>query len=398
MIFRFGDINNNDMIDTASVLFVVGQHSIFNNIVIDKVKKACRGDIDTEDFTSDLYDEFFINDRSSSYGYLDFNEYLDVVKMTSMSGKWLCIVDYKMLTKKQRERLTRYMKTPNNNGKLLVYSQEYVDYKELLRNKVLSAHPNSHLIQLQFPNRSVLKLLVQGMFLDRGVRVPEKAIELFIMRMGNNYEQYDATIDSICQERENTNLSYKEFSEAMRGIENYVLDDFIEQLLKPIKSTKISTNRKVYRMLDSIIQDIGVRATVNKVKYKLDELIEIRILINKGIIPINIKYSVKESKERVGEKSKAYKMNDYHFRKVAELASRTSLRDLVFMKMILSNIKSSWDEKEYYKALLALVHRAAFSNNRLINDLGIVNIIDEELMRINMAFITNNKTEEVNEG
>ena len=96
----------------------------------------------------------------------------------------------------------------------------------------------------------------------------------------------------------------------------------------------------------------------------------------------------------MGENSKVYKMNDFYFRKVAELASRTSLRDLVFMKMLLNSIENSWDEKECAKALMALVHRAAFSNNRLANDLRITNILEEELVKINMAFINEDSNKE----
>ena len=394
--FNFKDIYNRGMLDTCSVMIITGQHDIFSNTVVDSLKGICKGEMLDFNTDSELEREFSVGIKDEAEGnYIDFDTFMDIVKIPSVTGKWFCSIDYKMLTKRQRERFKRYIKNPSNNGVLAVTIKEYVDYREFLKDKVIRAHNNSHLIQLQFPNRGTLKEIVKDMASQRNVKLPEKAIELFIMRMSNNYEDYENVLDTICKNRENSSMSYKEFSEAMRGIENYVLDDFIEQLFKVIKTRKIATNRKIYRMVDGLVQDIGAKNLVYKMRFKIDDLLNMRVLINDGVIPINIRFSVKEAKERIGEGSKLYNMNDYAFRRLAELASKASLKDLIYIKMILNNVDSKWNDAEYERVIHSVVHRSIFSSSRLANDIGISNIIDEQLYSINTAFMQDYTEEDI---
>lgn len=388
MKFKFSDIYEGSLYDTARAVIVTGQYDIFSNLVVDRLKSICKEDVEYTDVSYELEGEFLDGARNKSEeNYMSFDEFMDVVSVPSMVGKWYCSIDYKMLTKRQRDKLKRYLRNPSDNGVLVIISKDYVDYKEFLKNNIIKAHKNSHLIQLQFPDRITLKKILGEMLEHRGVKLPIKAVELFIMRMGNNYEEYGDTLDIVCKGRENTALTYKEFSESMKGVENYVIDDFIEYLLRGVKSKKVVVTRKIYRILDGLIQDIGPKSTVFKVRFKVEDLIAMRIFINDGIIPIGVKFSVAEAKGRIGEGNKLYNINDYAFRRLVELASVTSLRDLLYIKMILGNINNNWNEEEYERVLHSVIHRAIFSSNRLINNIGLDSVLDSQLYDINTALL-----------
>lgn len=386
MKFTFSDINNDKLYEKCRVLFITGEYSIFNNLVEDKIRDICRGEEEGAEISEELLEEFGGADELGKINDMELETFLEAVRIPPLNGKWFTSLDYKFLTKKQREKLMAYIKRPNDNGILVIKINEYKDYRELLYNKIIANSEETHLIQLQFPNREGLKEIVYKKLREKQVELPERAVDIFVMRMGINYDEYEETLDYICLDREGTHISISEFNQIMKGIENYDIDDFIEFLLRPMNSKKISSNRKIYRMVESIISDIGARSAVYKIRRKIDSLIDFRILINSGIIPINVKYSVAEAKERIGEDHKLYKINDYSFRRNAKLASKTSLKDLVYIKMILSNIDVKWDEKEYEKALFSVIHRSTLSPERLINDIGISNTLKKELFDINGIF------------
>ena len=390
MKYRFQDIDNNQIYDTGRVILIAGQYPIFNNIVIDRVKEKCKGDI--EDLDQEAIDKFVSEFTGGGYEVsgntsLDFNEFMDVAKVPPVNGKWFCNVDYGFLTKKQRDTLTRYYKKPSENGVLVITMTDWKDYKLFLNNRAVTGNNFTHIIQLSFPNRATLKPLVSSFFKKRGINVSEQASELFIMRMSNAYNSYGETIDKICMNiPSGATIAYSDMVESLKGIENYVLDDLITQLLVPIKSKKVVTNRKIYKMLNAIISDMGAKAIVNKIKYKLDDLIEMRIQINNGNIPVMVRYNIEKVKGRLHEENRLQKLSDYAFKRYAYIASQTSLKDWYFMKLILSNVKVSWSEEENFKVLMALVHRGTMSNDRLMNDIGVKNTLEENLVRLNSIF------------
>jgi len=390
MRYGFNDIYNNSMYETGYVIYIAGPYPIFNNIVIDTVRERCKGSL--EEIDKQALEEFVSEFATSKYednyrGLLSFDEFINVVKTPPVNGKWFCHVDYSYMTKKQKEALSRYYKKPLENGVLVVSIHEWKNYREIVKSKVISQHKNTHVIQLSFPNRSMLKTLVSNQFKERGVKVAEQAVELFIMRMSNAYDQYQDVIDNICNSMGNTGeLSYSDMAIKMRGIENYVLDDFIAELTKPMNSKKVVKKRRIYKMLNALVSDSSAREVVNKLRYKIDDLIEMRIHINNGNIPVLVRYSVEKVKGRIGEDSRVYKLSDYAFKRYAYLASLTSLKDWYYMKLILSNVQQSWNEAQNMKALLALIHRHVISTDRLMNDIGVKNTLDENLVALNSVF------------
>lgn len=389
MKYRFSDIHNEEMYSTAHVLIIAGQYSLFNNIVTDKLKKLCRGEIDLSNDSS-LLGEFGLtkNDTADSGSYIDFPTFLEVSKIPSITGKWYCNVDYKMLNKRQRDQFERYIKKPNPYGVLVVTLTDFQDYRPMIRNRLFLQHPNTHLIQLSFPYRKSLETIAKEMFEKNHVTVGSKALELFIMRMGKSYEEYDTVISRISVHYKNKTIEYKEMREALQGVDNYVLDDFLAEIVNPIKSKKIVTSRKIYKMAGVLIGDMGARKLVNSVIRKVNDIIELRLLINNGVIPIKIGFSVTEVKDRLSEENQIKKMNDFTLRRYAELASKTSLKDWVYIKLILSNVSNTWEDYEYEKAIFAMIHRNLLSSSRLSDDMGLSSIMEEQLYNINALYFT----------
>lgn len=385
MKYTFKDLDNQGMYDSTQVIFIAGPYNIFNNIVSDKLRFMCKGSLDPDSLDEDLLQEFNLSksDTISWNKSIDFQAFLDVVKIPAITGKWFCSIDYKMLTKKQKESMERYYKTPSSNGVLVVTLNDFADYKFYLRNRIIENSNNTHLIQLSFPSRTSLVGIVTSMMEERGVGVEKKAAELFVLRMSSSYDDYEEVIDRICLYNKGNTINYQNMVEQLKGVENYVLDDFLFQLTAPIRSKKIVSTRKIYRMEEAMISEFGARKLVTKLKYKVEDLIEMRMLINKGIVPIRVRYSVEEAKRRMGEGNRLHKLSDFSFRKTATLASKTSLRDWIFIKMILNSVEAKSSESEYEKVIHTLINRSILNEHRILNDIGVSNIIEEGLFDIN---------------
>lgn len=385
MKYTFKDIYNDSMYKETQVLLITGQYNIFNNLVNDKFRELCKGKIDIAENAS-LLEEFEISEFDSdgvSSNSLEFSDFIQYVKAPPVTGKWFCSVNYNTLSKKDREQLKKYYKNPSSYGVLIVKLFEFSEYKEFIRDRVLTNSLVSSIIQLNFPNRRVLQRVVHDICESKNVEISQKAIELFIMRMSSSYDDYEDVLNEICMLKENGSISYEDMLDHLKGIENFILDDFLMQLTVPIASRKIVTSRKIYKMEKAMLSEMGARKLVNRLKYKIDDIIEMRYIINKGIVPINVKYSVKESKERMGEGNRLNKLSDLAFKKTAYLASKSSLKDWVFIKMLLNSVNNKSKDCEFERVIHSIVNRSVYSENRLMNDIGIINVIDEQLYKVN---------------
>lgn len=397
MKFTFKDITNSELYTSAKILFVTGPYNIFNNIAIDEIRNICKppkqAPLD-KSLLSDFGDTSSLENSSIELGTIsvsnniDIDTFMRVINLASMSGKWFTNINYTFMTKKQKDWLNNYMKAPSNNGRLVVYCNEFKDYRLLLRNKLILNSTSVHLIQLSFPYREALEVVTRSLFEQKGVRIEQRAIELFIMRMSNSYDDYEETIDKIVLESvpKETNseeqdkdwkytITYDDTLSAMKGIENFILDDFLERLLIPLKSDKTNGRNKIYKMLLALLEEMGPIQLVNKLKFKIEDYIEFRLAINSGIIPIKVRFSVPEAKSRLGEEHKLSKFSDYTFRRMAIIASKTSLKDWTYMKMMIANIQYKYEKASYEKALYSLVNRTVLNNSRLNNDIGVENIL-----------------------
>ena len=243
MKFTFKDITNKDVYGTAKVLFIFGPYNIFNNIAIDAVRELCKPPRPLV-LKSDVPDDFEDEDEQGSEtvtisNSVDIATFMQLNSMIGLYGTWFCSVDYTFMTKKQKDWLKQYIKAPSKYARLVVYCHEFRDYATLLRDRIINNSKEVHVIQLSFPYRQALETVVRTLFEQRGVHIEQRAIELFIMRMSNSYDEYEETIDKIivasvpkdysdqvAKDWKYT-ITYDDALNAMKGIENFVLDEFI---------------------------------------------------------------------------------------------------------------------------------------------------------------------------
>ena len=433
MKYNFGDILNSDMYDNTAVMFVFGKHMLFNNIVCDHFRQLSKSNISvgTSNSTIEVEDEFGVEaSEDSESTSVSFDTFMNIVGVPSLYGKWFCRVELSTLSKNQLKKLMDYIKNPNSNGILIVTSSDWKTYSYYLKNKVLSISSTASMIELSFPRRDTLKKLVKQMFEDKGLGINEAAIDFFLTRMSQTYEKYEEVISDICErhleslsahEVENDVLTMVDMKTYMKGIEYYVIDDFLYELVKPLKNDK-TNNKKVFRMMVALQDSLTAKTLVFKLLKEVDELINFRILINSGIIPIGINYfyedvikmivdkygdstssaedvDAKGNSKNVNEFIKISKMSEYKFKRKAYLASLTSLRDWEYMKIMLSypviNNKNTEEQTENLcvKALYEVCTRSVLTESRLQNDIGIDNIFDHALDRLDNTRFIDRKVE-----
>lgn len=439
MKFAFKDIFNDSLYSTANVILVTGQYAMFNNIVVDKCRNMCKSELDDIDipYLKELSMSLPMRDgtmmEGASSNSVTLEKFFDVYRSAPLDGKWFCSINYEALTKKEQEKLVNYFKLSSSNGLLVVTMTDWKDYRQFLKKRDIAESKKVHLIQLSFPSRVVLKDILRDTFKGHGYKVRDEVLDLFIMRMSNAYDSYKDTVDIVIQSVKDIpnlkEITMDQMKEALSGIENYVLDDFITELTKRMGSNKVSTNRKIYKMYKSLLDTMGAVKLVRTLRAKIDTLIELRLLINNGVIPIRIRYSVKEVKDRIermypeeddtsgsesgsdknsgetssgdnsegdkgAKKKKAYKkltpiqsvkaLTTFSFKKYARISSLTSLRDWYYIKMMLYRADGKYvTEEEAQKIILSIIHRSVLNTSRLINDIGVDNIIESELYELN---------------
>lgn len=386
MQFKFKDMLSPILYETADVAFVVGSHTVFNNIVCDKLRDTCISDTMIEDGV--LANEFGVADVSEDgmANSVDFNTFMDVCNIASVLGKWFCITPYNVLTAKQKDKLMNYIKSPSKYGLLVVTSDDFKEYKNLLKIKMLKFSKTSHIVELGFPNRKVLKQIVIDKFADKSLNITETATDLFVTKMSAAYDEYDEVISKIRDEHSDNTLGIADLKIYMKGIEHYIIEDFVKALTTPISSGK-TNNKKILRIMVYLEDEYGAQDLLYKILKIVDESISFRILINKGFIPIGINYFFKDVIDSLGGPQGPYgKMNEWVFRKKASLASMTSLKDWQYMKLILQralNNKYDITEEKCRKALYELCMRSTLSSSRLDNIVGVSNVLKENMTKLN---------------
>lgn len=390
MRYNFSDITNKELY-SKSVLFILGKYNLFINMVTDKIKELCTNDEDLGISNSVSIEFGLDNSDDNTSTSVDFNTFMEVNSVPNINGKWYCKVDIASLTKKQKDKMYKYIKSPSKNGVLVLVSNDWNIYREYLNNRLISSSRDIGLIQLTFPHRDTLKVLVGKMFKRKGMKISTGAIEMFIIKMSTAYEEYEQVIDYIKEQHGSTDeIEVKQLKVYMKGIEHFDIDDFITELLSPMKSGKVNGRKKVVRVMAVLQDELGAKKLLYSVLNKINEMIEYRILINSGIIPIGIKYFFGDVIQDLGgEKGKYGKVNEWTFRRKAELASRTSLRDWEYMRIILSKAienkigTESEIELRCQKALYELCTRYVLTESRINNIIGASNILEKGIDDIN---------------
>jgi len=343
MIYEFNSIYNDELLDSL-VLFITGSYSFFNNIVIDRVRdKYCRivnlGNVFGWEFG-----------KADMVNVEEFEDFIGNSNIPSISGKRVCIINFRELTKKQLEYLNKYINNPGSQGLLLVIIEEYRDFIRYLQNNIIRNDKRINLLKLSFPNRDILRKILREKL--GKLNIAHGAIDLFISKVGSQYDMYDEIVEMV-YEYGQENVSYKDMGRVLKGIDNYDFEDFVNILLENNKGVK-----KTYKMMYNIVRDIGARNLVLRLRMKFDLLLQMRLLINKGVIPVGIKYSIKDVKDKLNDNNKLRDVSNYVFRSLQIQASKTYLVDLLSIRMILNGVGNDiWGEEVYENLLLRTVNR-----------------------------------------
>ena len=403
MKYGFKDILNAEIYESTQVMFILGQYPWFNNMVCDTLKSMCVQD--NQDYGTEVIEEFGLDtDDSDDSGVssVDFATFLEVIGVTSVNGKWFCRTDYSLLNTKQKEALNNYIRKPSENGILIIVSTDWRQFREILRNRVLNVSKNVHVMQLSWPNRSVLKCIVAQSFEEKGIQADSSAVGFFIMRMSNAYDKYESQIDSIVDMHKGDKLTSKDLKVYMKGIENFIVDDYIKELVKPLQNAN-TNSKKVFKIMIALEDEFGAKNLVYQLLKKINEYIDFRILINNGYIPIGINYFYNDIIENIPNKDKYSKMNEWSFRNKANIASLTSLRDWEYMKLILSkaveNVKLPPDvmDEKCQRALYDISTRSVMTADRLNNVVGFDNVLNKQFIEMNKIIYDEDKLKHIQE-
>lgn len=388
MRYGFRDILNAEIYDKSRVVLITGKYHVFNNMVADTLKDMC-GDkhMPNEEFT-ELSSEFGVEDTSESISNsVDFDTFMELADIPSINGKRFCRIELNTLNKKQKEALAAYLKQPSRYGVLVLMSDNFVDYKDYIKNRYFLNGQFTHVFSLNFPVRDVLKSIVQIMFDYKGIDIENGAIDYFILKMSTEYNEYETVINNIAENHKEKTLNVTDLKIYMKGIEYFDIDDFMYELVKPLASGKTG-NKKIIRMLSFLKEKYDAEKLVIELLKRISELIDFRIMINTGIVPINIRYIFNDIVKLLGPDNKYAKMNEWVFRRKAVLASLTSLEDWVYMSIILNKalgagFSGSIEVRNASeRALYSLVTRTTFCEDRLNNVVGVDNILSRELVDI----------------
>lgn len=392
MVYGFSDIYNKEFYSNSRVVIIAGQYPIFNDLVVDKFKELYKSEV--ENAGSEMLEEFGLDtENTEQLNRVDFEDFFKVLNTPPLQGKWFCYVQYSELNKKQREKLDSYCLKPSDNGVLLVSIAEFKDFSKYLRNRALKSLKESNLIKLSFPDRSTLHRIINDML--TGVATVEyKAVALFIMRLGNDYNEYSSLLERIRLKYQYSVLTYKDMLYELKGIENYAIDDFIVRLAQPLETDKISKRKKIYTIQKALVNDVGYRGLVSKLRYKIKDILEMRILINNGEVPLGVRYNVKKIQNKLPEKHSLRSLSEYSFKKTSAMAEKFCLRDLVLIMLLLNTVDNSSSDYDYARVITNIVNRTALTKDRLLNDIRISdNLKDEIVLLSSMQYKENTDRE-----
>lgn len=389
MVFKFSDITGKELYEKSSVAFVLGKYDIFINMVADKFKGLCVDRGSGESVKDLVGSEFGLSsDEGSTSTSVDFNTFMNVSSIPNINGKWYCKVELNSLNKKQKEKMLRYIKSPSKNGILVLVSNDWQVYREYLNNRIIKSSSQIGLVQLTYPYRDTLIEIVKELFEAEGMKISVDATEVFITKMSKAYDEYESVIKGIREQHTSDEMiNIAQLREYMRGIEYFDIDDFLCEVIKPLSSEVVTGRKRIVKVMAVLADELGAKKLVYTMLSKVNEMIEYRININKGIIPIGVRYFFRDVIKELG--SKYEKINEWVFRKKADLASQTSLRDWEYMQLILKSalddkmLSESESEMRCKKALYELCTRSVLTESRINNIIGAENVLDYGMNELN---------------
>ena len=393
-----------ELYENSSVLFITGSHNIFNNFCVDRLKSFCSFEQELAT-TTELLTDFGIDDLSeleglSSSNSLPFDELKRLVPTPSINGKWFCSVSYDTLSEKVKKEVLDYVNNPSINGVLAILVTGWRDSIKLLKMAKIQKSPDVNLIRLEYPTKKTLGEIIKSEFAKKDIDVTREAVELFQKRMSSQYDKYTDIINQITLGLEGTSINLSEMTQLMKNIEYFDLADLVDALLYPLQEESISSKRKAYKILKAILQDLTPSEVTKRLSKEVSRCLAFRLALNKGMIPAKVKFSVKEAKEKLKDAGGEFNVSDLRFRRIAELAQMTSLKDWLYMYLMLTKVSNRGkpDEVElrHMRVLYSLIHRQILPDTRLDNAIHIDDIIENQRKLLNSVVYTLDSQQEEN--
>ena len=384
MIFKFSSLYDykSELYTDSNIVVILGSYPIFNNIVSDRLKKSAIPEFLHSNMGSDLSDEFIASSSNDAMNNISLDEFMRNKDTYPMMGKWFCIVNYNSsLTKAHKDFIHDYISKSKDSGILIINCSDFREYKYFKRSGVIKNSKSVNLIDLSYPDRGTLKLVIIDLLtkLNNGNKIPisEKALDLFIMRLGNDYNSYYGILQVIANDFKHSSVGYDDIMHYIKNVDNYNLDDFIERLVTTKTTDKFVKTRKVYKAYYSLCENLGVKRLIYRLSDKIDAIIEMRYLINIGTVPILVRYGAKSIQSNLEDDSKLKNLSSFSFKKLARIASLTSLRDWFYIRMMLNKYdKTTISDTQGEQIMHSIIHRNAFSSNRINNDIAILDDIE----------------------
>lgn len=405
MILKFDSLYDISKLKDCNVLLILGQYNIFNNIAERGARSLLGGGgldylisgIDTSVSENGRDNEGYIDEFETvdnSDGSLSIREFFAICRTPAMYRRWYCHVRYEFIGKRDKSSLMEYLKHTSNSSLLIVTVSEYRDINELKRNQVIKSAKGVYAIELNYPYRDVLEDIIHNMFLEHGYNVTHDACKLFSMKMGVEYDEYADCVQQTSQKfiengivaNNNKCISYADMKSATSGINNFVLDDLVKALLKTSRTANVVKTRKVYKVLNILLSDMSAYDICSRLKKRIYVMMQYRMHINNGCIPVRTRYNCDIVKKRIGDSYKIKNASPISFKRNAYIASLTSMEDWMYMYSILSSVTVGSSEDVCIKALLNIANRRMFSVDRLMNSMKVMDTLHEELVDLNSLF------------
>lgn len=395
MKLTLDDLGKDNLISDLRVAIVAGQHNLINNIVSDRIKAACRDSFELDkESLGELYDEFSIEDTEYSEEeglyVLNLETFVTQSTVPPPAGLWFCRVDIDVSTAAQRDLVLKYIERPNEYGKLVVVSSDYKVFRVYLRNRTLLKSGTCHIFNVGFPNKTQLRPIIENLAAEYKIEFSTKALDNFIIRMSDQYDSYPMALERLSRnlpenDGEMRRVGPDALAKILKGIEFFSINDFVEALSKPLSSGTLN-NKKITRMLFSLLDAWGGKALVRKLLKSIDQCIDFRLMVNKGIIPVGVEFFYADTLKRLPDTSEYKEWPEWKFRNAAQLAIRTSLRDWLYIKLILGRIrldgKIQSSDEEIFRMLYGVCIRSVMCEDRLNNIIGADDILEHPINRI----------------
>lgn len=359
MLYNFHDINK---VAELNVVIIYSKHAVFENYAVDIAKK---------DISDEIERKLGVNEESIGNN-VDFGEFMQNISVPFMFGRWYCDVLYKELKKSDRDKLFNYIKNSSKNGRLVMRLSEYKEYMELARMVCIKNNENVGLFNMSFPSKQDLVNYIKYKASD--LRWTDDGIREFILRIADKYNDYNSCFDRVRLMKSNI-VNKKIVKEALVGMENYMYDTLLLNVLRMKKKRGLS---KTYRIYKSIKEETSAINILRRIESDIDKIVIARILLDDGYVPGTMAYNAGQCIERINKSETGICKEDlekltskeYTFKKYVRIATMVTLRDAVMMQEIIrrARVQSKFmTETDAERCIYILICRGELSDKSVQN-------------------------------